>query len=112
MLVTGRSSSIDKLIAIKYETNSQKAPLLFMIPKLNLLPDFGTKQVQILNGLTRQQIDNLSKKHMNPNRMTMLIAGGKNGFMMGLQAKGSKIIELDVDGNNKEIFQLCKTKYE
>ena len=95
-------NSIGLSDARKYETNAQKAGFLAHIQEYDLKPDFVTEENAILSGITKEQIDELAKKYLNPDVMSILIVGDKDKLAPGLQQLGYKIVELDTDGNIKQ----------
>lgn len=94
-------NSIGLSDARKYETNGQKADFLAHIQEFDLKPDFVTEENNILSGMTTDQVDDLAKKYLNPDQMTILIVGDKEKITPGLQQLGYKVVELDADGNVK-----------
>jgi zinc protease len=94
-------NSIGLSDARKYETNAQKAGFLAHIQEYDLKPDFVTEENAILSGITKEEIDELAKKYLNPNVMSILIVGDKDKIAPGLQQLGYKVVELDTDGDVK-----------
>jgi zinc protease len=94
-------NSIGLSDARKYETNAQKAGFLAHIQEYDLKPDLVTEENAILSGITKEQIDELAKKYLNPDVMSILIVGDKDKIAPGLQQLGYKVIELDTDGEIK-----------
>lgn len=99
--LTFTKSSIGQSDALNYETNEQKAAFLYRIQEYNLSSDFVAKQIDILNKLTKAEVDELAKKYLDVDKMTMLIVGDKSSFLPGLKDSGYTIIELDADGKIK-----------
>lgn len=95
-------NSIGLSDARKYETNAQKAGFLAHIQEYDLKPDFVTEENAILSGITKEQIDELAKKYLNPDVMSILIVGDKDKIAPGLQQLGYKVVELDADGEIKQ----------
>ncbi len=96
--------SIGQSDARNYETGIQKANFIGRILEYNLAPDFVSKQSQILNGITKKDIDGIAKKYLDVNKMNILLVGDKQLILPGLKRLGYEIVELDVDG--KEIGKL------
>jgi zinc protease len=94
-------SSIGQSDARKYETNSQKAGFLARIQQYDLTPGFADEENKILQNITKSEVDDLAKKYLNTDQMTILVVGDKEKIMPGLQNLRYKIIELDPDGNSK-----------
>jgi len=92
-------SSMGQADARSYETNIQKAAFLSRIQQYGLDANYVNRQNQILNTITKQQIDMLSKKYLDVNKMNILLVGDKAKILPGLQRLGYEIVELDTDGN-------------
>jgi len=56
-------------------------------------------QSKILKSITKEQIDALAKKYIDPTKLNMLLVGDKAKILPGLQKLGYPIVELDADGN-------------
>jgi zinc protease len=84
--------------ALRYETGIQKAGFIRTILDYNLPANFTATQAKILQGITKADIDALAKKHINANKLNMLLVGDKDKILPGLQKMGYPIVELDVDG--------------
>jgi zinc protease len=91
--------SIGQADARSYETGQQKAAFISRLLEYNLTPDYITKQSQILNSITKKDIDAISKKYIDVNKMNILVVGDKAKILPGLQKLGYEIVELDADGN-------------
>lgn len=85
--------------ALRYETAAQKAGFIKRILDYNLDKEFTKKQSEILNAITKQEIDLLAKKHLSYNKMVIVVVGDKAKIAEGLSKLGYEIIELDMDGN-------------
>lgn len=92
-------SSIGQSEARSYETGSQKANFIGMILQYDLPADYVKKQQAILKGITKSEIDALSKKYLDVTRMNIVLVGDKKKILPGLQRLGYEIVELDADGN-------------
>ncbi len=82
-----------------YETLGQKASFISRIQSYNLPKDFTTRQNQILQKITKSDINAAAKLGIDTGKMNILLVGDKEKIMPGLQKFGYEIIELDVDGN-------------
>jgi zinc protease len=91
--------SIGQSDARNYETGVQKAAFIGRIQEYNLPADFVSKENAILNNITKKEIDDISKKHLDVNKMNILLVGDKDLILPGLKRLGYDIIELDVNGN-------------
>lgn len=87
--------------ARKYETNTQKADFLSNIQEFSLNADFATEEGRILSSISSEEINELSKKYLNTDEMTILVVGDNEKIAPGLQQLGYKVVELDTDGNIK-----------
>ncbi|MEJ8801914.1 M16 family metallopeptidase [Pontibacter sp. H249] len=92
-------SSIGQSDARKYETPGQKAGFLGRIIEYDLNKDFVKKQTDILNNITKKDIDALAAKHLPVNNMHIVVVGDKKTVLSKLQALNYEVVELDTDGN-------------
>jgi len=102
--VTFMKKSIGQSDARNYETGPQKANFIGRILEYNLPADFVSKQSQILNSVTKKDLDAIAKKYLDVNKMNILLVGDKQLILPGLKRLGYEIVELDVDG--KEMGKL------
>lgn len=93
--------SIGQSDARRYETNSQKAVFLSRILKYDLPATFADEQNKILKDMQAAELNGLSKKYLDVNKMAILVVGDKATIFPALQKLGYEIIELDMDGNVK-----------
>ncbi len=93
--------SIGQADARSYETGIQKAAFISRIQQYNLPADYVSKQTQILNTISKQEIDAIAKKYLDVNKMNILLVGDKEKIMPGLQRLGYEIVELDADGKGR-----------
>ncbi len=85
--------------ALKYETLRQKAGFLKRILDYNLDKNYVKQQTEILNSLTKADLDLLAKKYIVTDNMFILVVGDKKVIYPGLSKLGYEIIELDTNGN-------------
>jgi zinc protease len=95
-------SAIGQRDALRYETGFQKAGFIRNILDYNLPANYTEIQAKILKSMTKEQIDALAKKYIDPNKLNMLLVGDKAKILPGLQKLGYPIVELDVDGKPTE----------
>jgi len=95
-------NSLGQRDARLYETGFQKAGFIGRILDYNLPANYVTQQNKILAGLTKQQVDGMAKKMLNPDKMNILLVGDKAKILEGIKKLGYEIIELDVDGKKIE----------
>lgn len=85
-----------------YETvpsNQVEKMLWLEADRMGFLLDAVTKQNQILQAISKNEIDGLSKKYLDMDSMNILLVGDKKKILPGLQAMGYEIIELDADAS-------------
>lgn len=92
-------SSIGQSDARKYETPGQKAGFLGRIVEFDLNKDFVKKQTDILNNITKKDIDGLAAKHLPVNNMHIVVVGDKKTVLAKLQKLNYDVVELDTNGN-------------
>ncbi len=80
----------------------KKRDLLATYLDNNLPADFVDQQNNIVKNITKAEIDALSKKWVNADKMNILVVGDKAKILPGLQKLGYEIIELDADGKPME----------
>jgi zinc protease len=95
-------SAIGQRDALRYETGFQKAGFIRNILDYNLPANYTEIQAKILKSITKEQIDALAKKYIDPSKLNMLLVGDKAKILPGLQKLGYPIVELDVDGKPTE----------
>jgi zinc protease len=95
-------SAIGQRDALRYETGTQKAGFIGNILKYNLPANYTDLQNKIVKGISKNELNALSKKWINTDRMNMLLVADKAKVLAGLQKLGYEIVELDSDGNKVE----------
>ena len=96
-------NAIGQRDALQYETGTQKAGFIRRILDYNLPGNFVEQQNSILKSITKKQIDDLAKKWLIADKMNILLVGDKAKILPGLEKLGYDIVELDVDGNKKDM---------
>lgn len=96
--LTFLKSSIGQSEARNYETGFQKAGFLGRIIEYGLDKNYTATQNNILNSISKQEINALTKKLLNTDKMAILVVGDKELVKPGLKRLGYEIVELDVDG--------------
>jgi zinc protease len=94
-------SAIGQRDARLYETGFQKAGFISRILEYDLPADYVDQQNKILSSITKQEIDQLAAKWVNPKNLNILLVGDKVKILPGLEKLGYEIVELDVDGKLK-----------
>lgn len=92
-------SSIGQADARNYETGGQKAAFIGRIVQYDLPADYIKTQIGILNSISKEEIDALSKKYLDTEKMNIVLVGDKKKILPGLQTMGYEIVELNADGD-------------
>lgn len=92
-------SSVGQRDALRYETSFQKALFLNQIIDYDLPGNFVEQQSQILQKMTKKEIDAIAKKRLPINNMIITVVGNKSAVKPGLQKLGYEVVELDKEGN-------------
>lgn len=95
-------NSLGQRDALLYETGFQKAGFIGRILDYNLPANYVDQQNKILASLTKQQVNAVAKKMLNPEKMNILLVGDKAKIMEGVKKLGYEIVELDTDGKKVE----------
>lgn len=108
-------SAIGQRDALRYETGFQKAGFIRQMLYYNLPADYVEQQNKILSNITKEELNKISSKWINPKNMNILLVGDKVKILPGLEKLGYEIIELDVNGklktdNSKPSDQKLQTK--
>ena len=91
-------SAIGQSDARNYETAFQKASFLNNIIRYKLDAGFVKEQNEILEEITKEEINALAKKHLPVDKMNIVLVGDKAVIKPGLEKLGYEVIELDADG--------------
>ena len=81
-------SSILLSQALDYETPRQKLGFLADIVDNNLPVGYKDEQIKIINDLTKEDVNSLAKKHINPDNMVFIVVGHAYKIKPGLEALG------------------------
>ncbi|RYF85857.1 MAG: insulinase family protein, partial [Chitinophagaceae bacterium] len=92
-------SAIGQADARKYETPLQKAAFLGQIIEYDLPKNFTDQRNEIIRSISRDELNTLAKKHLDTNKMAIVVVGDKKSIMPGLTKLGYEVIELDKNGN-------------
>ena len=84
--------------ALKYESPMQKLYFIKRVLDYNLPKDFVAKQTQILNGITKNEINDLAKKYLPYTKMAIIVVGDKATNFEKVKALGYEVVELDSNG--------------
>lgn len=91
-------NSIGQADARNYETGGQKAAFIGRIVQYGLEDDYVKTQINILNNISKEEIDGLAKKYLDTEKMNIVLVGDKKKILPGLQTMGYEIVELNADG--------------
>lgn len=97
--LTFMKSSIGQREALSYESPFQKASFLRNLITYDLDNDFKQKQNEILQSMTKKEIDLLASKHLNPKMMNIVVVGDKKVIKEKLLKLNYPLKELDKEGN-------------
>src|SRR5690606_12580614 len=84
--------------ALAYETPGQKAAFLGRILEYGLTADYVDRQSEIINSISREEINALAREKLPLERMVILVVGDKEIFGDSLTELGYPIVELDTTG--------------
>ena len=92
-------SAMGQRDARAYETPRQKLGFISRMMTYNLKPSFVDEQSEILQGMSKADIDALASKHLKLDEMIMVVVGDKAKYMDEVKALGYPVVEMDADGN-------------
>lgn len=96
--VTFTKNSILNSEALRYEGTYAKAGFLSQISEYNLPRDYATRQMEIMKGMTKQELNDLAKKHLDADRMVILVVGNRYLIKDKLEKLGfGKINDVKLD---------------
>ncbi|MEM6966909.1 MAG: pitrilysin family protein [Bacteroidota bacterium] len=94
-------SAIGQRDARNYETPRQKAGFLRRIVHYGLDRSFVDKQTEIVKNITKEELDGLAKKYLQPENMYILVVGDEASVRPKLEKLGYEIVVLDASGEVK-----------
>jgi zinc protease len=97
--LTFTKNALGQRDALRYETPLQKAGFVRQILDYDLPPNFAETQNKILQGITKDEIDQLAAKWVRTKAVHILLVGDKAKIAPGLAKFGFEIVELDVNGD-------------
>jgi zinc protease len=92
-------NAIGQSDALKYETGPQKAAFIRRILDYNLPANYTETQAKILKNMTKEQMEAMTRKYLDPAKMNILLVGDKARILDGVKKLGYEVVELDADGN-------------
>ncbi len=97
--LTFTKSAIGQSDARAYETPRQKLGFLSRMATYNLEPSFVDEQSDILQGMTKAEIDALADQHLNLDEMIMVVVGDKAKLYDEIVELGYNVVQVDANGN-------------
>ena len=85
--------------ALRYEAPMQKLFFIKRIMDYNLEKDYVSKQMSILNGITKEEINGLAKKNLPADKLVIFVLGDKATNLDKVKKLGYDVIEIDNEGN-------------
>lgn len=98
-------NSIGQRDAREYETPWQKADFLQEIVHYNLDKSFVDEQRNIIDSITKEEIDTLAQEHIRPGEMVILVVGDAKSQREKLQALGYDIVDVSEKGDILEAIK-------
>lgn len=92
-------NSIGQRDAREYEAPYQKAGFLREIVRYDLDKTFVDKQSDIIKTITKAEIDDLAKEHLNPDEFYILVVGDAEAHRENLEALGYEVVAVTEKGD-------------
>ena len=103
-------NSIGQRDARSYETPGQKANFLRRIVHYDLDKGYVDEQTEIINTITKEEINSLAEKNLKTDNMNILVVGDKASNIAELEELGYEIVELNEKGDLKEVEKEVETE--
>lgn len=103
--LTFMRNSIGQRDARSYETPWQKAGFLQEIVHYNLDKMFVDEQRKIIDTITKEEINGLARKHLQPGQVYIVVVGDANTHREKLQALGYDVVDVSEKGDIIESIQ-------
>lgn len=84
--------------ALKYESPRQKLYFMKRVLDYDLPKDYVAQQTTILNNLSKQEVNQLAKKHLPYDNMVVVVVGDKASNLEKVKKLGYEVIEIDSNG--------------
>jgi zinc protease len=91
-------SAVGQNDALRYETNNQKAAFIRRILQYNLPTNYMEAQMKLLNSVSKDDLNIISNKYIQPDKMNVLLVGDKERILESIKRLGYDVVELDADG--------------
>lgn len=89
--------------ALRYESPWQKAGFLRMLIHYDLDKSYVDKRTEMINTITKKEIDELAKKYLDYNNMYILVVGDEASNLEELKELGYEMVKLDEKGEPKVV---------
>jgi zinc protease len=96
--LTFMRNSIGQRDAREYETPWQKANFLQQIVHYNLDKSFVDEQREIIDSITKEEINELAKKHLKTEEMYIVVVGDAKSHRERLEALGYDVVDVSEKG--------------
>ena len=97
--LTFMRNSIGQRDAREYETPWQKASFLQEIVHYGLDKSFVDEQREIIDSISKEEIDSLAKEHIRPGEMVILVVGDAASHREKLEALGYDVVDVSEKGD-------------
>lgn len=95
--------------ALDYESSFGKASFLFGIVNRNLDADYKKKQAEIINSLTKEDINNFAKQYLTPDNMLIVAVGTESLIKPKIEALGFGKVQI-LNNNAEGKVKIYKKK--
>lgn len=101
--LTFMRKSVGQRDALNYETPWQKASFLRRIIHYDLDKSYVDQQTEIIETITKKELDSLAKKYLDYEKMYILVVGDEASNIKQLEELGYEIVKLNEAGEPKVI---------
>ncbi len=84
--------------ALKYESPDKKLLFIKRVLDYGLSKDYVAKQGEILNAISKSEINELAKKYLPYNNMVIVVVGDKATNLEKVKKLGFEVVEIDSEG--------------
>ena len=89
-------NAVSQRDALKYETPSAKLRFLAQILEYDLSPGFVKERAEIIQSISKDEINALAKKHLSMDQMFMLVVGDAATVKPHLEHAGYQVVDFDI----------------
>ena len=89
-------NAVSQRDALKYETPSAKLRFLAQILEYDLSPGFVKERAEIIQNISKDEINALAKKHLSMDQMFMLVVGDAATVKPHLEHAGYQVVDFDI----------------